>query len=54
MSNSNLKQTVRSIVTLPKQIIQYLAEAISDIFSPSHDDYPETGVQPYDGNSAKK
>ncbi len=52
--STNMKQVIRSIVTLPKQIIQYLAEAISDIFSPTKDDYPETGVQPYDGNSGKK
>lgn len=28
-----------------------LAEAIGRIFSPSNDDYPETGVQPYSGDS---
>lgn len=54
MFSSKFKQVVQSIVALPKQIIQYLAGAISDIFAPSKDDYPETGVQPYDGNSGKK
>ncbi|MGP1385339.1 MAG: Nif11-like leader peptide family natural product precursor [Thainema sp.] len=28
-----------------------LAEAIGRIFSPSSDDYPETGVQPFSGDS---
>lgn len=28
-----------------------LAEAIMELFSPSHDDYPATGVQPFSGDS---
>ena len=27
-----------------------LAEAVIGIFSPTHDDYPETGVQPFSGD----
>lgn len=27
-----------------------LAEAVLEIFSPSHDDYPATGVQPFSGD----
>lgn len=28
-----------------------LVEAILELFSPNHDDYPATGVQPYSGDS---
>jgi predicted ribosomally synthesized peptide with nif11-like leader len=28
-----------------------LVEAILELFSPSHDDYPATGVQPFSGDS---
>ncbi|MEM9164200.1 MAG: Nif11-like leader peptide family natural product precursor [Cyanobacteria bacterium P01_F01_bin.4] len=27
-----------------------LAEAVVELFSPEHDDYPETGVQPFSGD----
>lgn len=29
--------------------IQYLTEGVARIFSPSTDEYPETGVQPFEG-----
>jgi hypothetical protein len=29
--------------------IQYISEGVSRIFSPRDDHYPETGVQPFDG-----
>lgn len=31
-------------------VTRYLSDAISRIFSPSRDDYPPTGVQPYTGD----
>lgn len=30
--------------------IQYVSEGVSRIFSPRDDQYPETGVQPFDGD----
>jgi len=30
--------------------IQYVSEGVSRIFSPRDDHYPETGVQPFDGD----
>lgn len=30
-----------------------LAEAAASIFSPAHDDYPATGVQPFSGSKGK-
>jgi hypothetical protein len=32
------------------QAIQFLTEGASEIFSPDRDEYPKTGVQPYDGD----
>jgi hypothetical protein len=44
-------------MTVPKvidEMLQYLSGAMSRIFGPSDDAYPNTGVQPYDGESRKK
>lgn len=29
--------------------LKYLSEGVSRLFSPSDDQYPKTGVQPFDG-----
>ncbi len=31
-----------------QDLVQYLTEGFARIFSPSDDEYPEIGVQPYD------
>jgi len=31
-----------------------LGEAIMELFSPAHDDYPSVGVQPYSGDTEQK
>lgn len=31
-----------------KQMMDYTAEGIFELFSPNHDDYPAIGAQPYD------
>ncbi|MBE9181142.1 isochorismate synthase [Oculatella sp. LEGE 06141] len=36
-----------------QQVPQYLWEGINRIFAPSDDAYPKTGVQPFEGDSAK-
>jgi hypothetical protein len=33
--------------------INYLAEATMEVFSPNHDSYPLTGVQPFGGDPYK-
>jgi hypothetical protein len=35
-------------------VIQYFSGAISRIFGPSDDKYPNTGVQPFDGEPNRK
>jgi hypothetical protein len=32
-----------------QNLIQYLAEAFARIFGPNDDEYPEIGIQPFDG-----
>ncbi|MFA9202006.1 MAG: hypothetical protein ACEQSC_00445 [Candidatus Nanopelagicaceae bacterium] len=40
---------IMSIYTTVKQILDYLLEAALEVFSPDHDDYPATGIQPFEG-----
>jgi hypothetical protein len=35
------------------ETFRYLIEAAGRIFSPTDDDYPETGVQPFEGEPKK-
>jgi hypothetical protein len=37
------------IVQVIRDAVQYLSEAADRIFSPSRDEYPAIGVQPFDG-----
>jgi polygalacturonase len=39
---------------LLSDVIHYLAEGTTRLFSPHHDEYPEIGVQPFDGDSYSK
>ncbi|BAZ46116.1 hypothetical protein NIES4102_31450 [Chondrocystis sp. NIES-4102] len=32
-----------------RRIFKYLIEAVLEVFSPNHDDYPVIGVQPFSG-----
>ena len=34
-----------------QNIFQYLADGVAKLFKPSDDDYPEIGVQPFEGES---
>ena len=37
-----------------QQAMQYIAEAVMKTFSPTEDDYPVTGTQPFEGKLAKR
>lgn len=39
-----------SIFKWLQEIIQYFAEGVVRIFRPSDDEYPEIGVQPFEGD----
>lgn len=44
-------------MSIPKvidDVIQYFSGAVSRIFAPSDDHYPNTGVQPFEGDVSKK
>ncbi len=43
-----------SIPKIIDDVIQYVSGAVSRIFSPSDDQYPNTGVQPFEGEPEKK
>lgn len=38
-----------NVIEMVHDAIQYLSEGVSRIFKPNEDHYPETGVQPFDG-----
>jgi hypothetical protein len=39
---------------LVENVMQYVSGAVVRIFSPSDDNYPNSGVQPYEGRPTKK
>jgi hypothetical protein len=39
-----------SIFKVFHNAVQYLSEGVSRIFAPVDDEYPETGVQPFEGD----
>lgn len=43
------QQTSESIWKIPQQVISYVGGAIRRIFGPTDDQYPATGVQPFEG-----
>lgn len=44
---------IKSVVEIPQKLIKFTTNGVSRIFSPSNDDYPKSGVQPYEGDSAE-
>ena len=42
-----------SISKTLKNIVQYITEGFARIFSPTDDEYPATGVQPFEGEEYK-
>jgi hypothetical protein len=36
-----------------KNAVQYISEAVARIFGPTDDEYPPTGVQPFEGEPPK-
>ncbi|MDB9306131.1 MULTISPECIES: hypothetical protein [Cyanophyceae] len=48
------RERLQSMRNIPQQVMNYISEAVSRIFSPRDDDYPATGVQPFEGDPADK
>lgn len=53
-SSARVREILQSIKNIPQQLINYISEAVTRIFSPRNDDYPATGVQPFEGDPADK
>ncbi|MCU0570175.1 MAG: hypothetical protein MUF49_26825 [Oculatellaceae cyanobacterium Prado106] len=49
---TTFKQSAEAIASAPQKIMQFLLSPVIRIFSPSDDNYPATGVQPFDGDPA--
>lgn len=49
-TNEGLQKFVSTIKDLPQQVIRYISGAVIRIFGPTDDNYPATGVQPYEGD----
>lgn len=47
-SNSQWGNIFKAIIEMPQKVVRYITSA-ARIFSPSDDDYPATGVQPFEG-----
>jgi len=51
-TNKTIQNIIRTIVIIPQQIIHYIFSTAFRIFNPTDDHYPETGVQPFEGDPA--
>lgn len=51
---SKIQQILKSIVEFPQKLINFTTNGTNKIFSPSNDDYPKSGVQPYEGDYSNK
>ncbi|MDH6061983.1 hypothetical protein NWP17_16340 [Chrysosporum bergii ANA360D] len=47
-------QILQSMKNILQQVINYILGAFTRIFSPRDDDYPATGVQPFEGDPADR
>lgn len=52
--NNKLGNTFKAILELPQKLVSYITTAATRIFSPNDDDYPATGVQPFEGEPNKE
>jgi hypothetical protein len=51
MARSTRFQTfLQPLTEIPRRVIQFVSAGVTRIFTPNKDDYPATGVQPYEGD----
>jgi hypothetical protein len=53
-TSGKTRQILQSIKNIPQQVMNYISGAVSRIFSARDDDYPATGVQPFEGDPPDK
>jgi hypothetical protein len=51
-THTKLQTIIHTIQAIPQQVIRYISGGAIRLFSPSDDNYPATGVQPYEGDPA--
>jgi hypothetical protein len=51
---TKMRQTLRSILEVLERGIHPIYSAATRAFSPNDDNYPESGVQPYEGDPPAK
>lgn len=54
MTNTNNNGIFQAVKNAPQKIINYISEAVTRIFAPRDDDYPNTGTQPFEGEPSDK
>lgn len=47
---TKVRQAFQSFVEAIQRLIRYVSAPVVRIFSPTDDQYPETGVQPFEGD----
>ena len=52
--NAKVQQFGKSIIEIIQQVSSFILAGFQNIFAPSKDKYPAVGVQPFEGNHAKK
>ena len=53
-TNTGKKTFLQALKEAPQNMITYISGAVSRIFGPRDDNYPNTGVQPFDGERPKE
>ena len=53
-NTSKIQQIIKSIGDFTQKLINFTTNGVNRIFSPSNDDYPKSGVQPYEGDYSRK
>ena len=54
MTNTNKNGIFQAFKEVPQKAITFILEAVTRIFTPKDDNYPETGVQPFEGEKDDK
>jgi hypothetical protein len=53
-TTTNRKSILNRLWNLPRSAAEHILGAAAQIFSPSTDDYPKIGTQPYKGDPSSK
>jgi nucleoid-associated protein YgaU len=48
-SDNQWEKMFKAILEMPQKVVRNITTGVARIFSPNDDDYPATGVQPFEG-----